>query len=137
MKVKTDKAGIFGLWLRPELMGLIAGSAVTLIITVLAALLFSVGNISLTLATAASTAAVALGGFCGGFVTAVKLKKNGLLCGMLCGFLLFICITTVSLIAFHAAPGAATLTRLVVLIVAGGLGGIFGANKAARRKLVK
>lgn len=137
MKVKAEKVGIFGLWLRPELMGIISGSAVTLMLTVIAALLFSAGNLSLTLAPAVSTAAVALGGLCGGFVTAVKLKKNGLLCGMLCGFLLFICITTVSLIAFQAAPGAATLTRLVVLVVAGGLGGIFGANKAARRKPVK
>ena len=136
MKAKNKNAGGFSGWVQPEVKGCIAGGAAVLTVTVLAALLVSVAGLPLSLAPALSTAALVVGGLLGGFVTALKLKKNGLFCGMLCGFLLFLGITTVSLIAFHSAPGSATLTRFIVLVAAGGLGGIFGVAKAGKRKVV-
>lgn len=135
MKARTEKTGGFGQWLMPEVKGLIIGSAAILIATVLAALLFSAAGLPLSLAAAAGTVSLALGGFLGGFAAAAQLKKSGLLCGLLCGFLLFLCVTAVSLLAFRTAPGSATLTRLIVLVIAGGLGGIFGVAKATKRRV--
>lgn len=135
-KSKRETAG-FERFFKPVLKGVISGFATTSGFIILAAVLVAFGVFHLNTAAVLSAVAVTFGGFFGGFTAAKALEKNGLLCGLFCGGCMFLLMTAVSLAAFRTAPGPATVTRLALLLLAGGLGGIFGVERAGKRKAVK
>ena len=136
MNLKTGNSSVLKSWAIPLIKGMIFGGFITLILLVLAALVLSLGALPLGASFIMASLAVAFGGFFGGLISAKKLGQKGLICGMLCGFFMFLLLSVVSLIAFQATPGVSTLTRLIIYLLAGAIGGIIGVDSAAKRKIV-
>ena len=77
-------------------------------------------------------ALLALGAFSGGFITSRITKSAGLVVGLITGFAIFILITATGLTRSDDPVSLLTLTRLVALLVAGGVGGIAGLKRKER-----
>ncbi len=137
MKSKYSKTStLFEVWARPLLSGLIIGLITTFLLFVLFALMMSFYILPTTSATILASVSIAVGSFFGGFFSAKKLGKNGILIGALCGVAMFLLFTLIGIIAFGNAPGASTLIRLLIFITAGAIGGIIGVGDADKRKIV-
>lgn len=137
MKSKyTNTSTLFEVWSRPLIRGLITGIIIAFLLFVLFALIMSFYILPTSSATILASVSIAVGSFFGGFFSAKKLGKNGLLIGALCGVAMFLLFTLIGIIAFGNAPGTSTLIRLLIFVTAGAIGGIIGVGNADKRKIV-
>ena len=118
------------------ILGLIVGTAIISILLILCALMMSLGVLPITAANICSTLSLSIGAFLAGLFTAKKLKKKGLITGLIIGGILFLIFTVISLIATLAAPTFLTLLKGIITIISSGIGGILGVNIASKRKLI-
>lgn len=81
-----------------------------------------------------TTAAGAFGGLAAGFFTARFYRKKGLLCGALCGLILFFALYLIGLFLGGAAFSVMLMIRACVMLLLAGVGGIWGVNSALKRK---
>lgn len=121
---------------KPLLKGAVFGLVAIIIALMLIALIMSFGILPISAAPALASVSVAIGAFFGGFISAKKLGKNGILVGALCGAVLFALFTIIGLATFSSAPSASTLIRLIVFITASAVGGIVGVGGNDKRKIV-
>ncbi len=121
---------------KPIITGLIIGTVVISVLFVLFALLMSFDILPLGAANVVSSIAIAAGTFTGGFFAAKKLTKNGLIIGIICGFIMFLLFTLIGIAAFKTAPNTSALIRLLIFITSGAIGGIIGVGNADKRKIV-
>lgn len=121
---------------KPLLSGLIIGIMVTILLFVLFALAMSFYILPINSASIVSSISLAVGAFCGGFFSAKKLTKNGIIIGSLCGVIMFLLFSLIGIIAFGTAPGTSTLIRLLIFITSGAIGGIIGVGNADKRKII-
>lgn len=117
-------------------LGLIVGTAIISLLLILCALLMSLGVLPIGAANICSTLSISIGAFISGFFTAKKLKKKGLITGLIIGGILFLIFTCISLIACLSAPTLLTLLKGVITVISAALGGILGVNSAAKRKII-
>ena len=80
-----------------------------------------------------AVAALCIGAFIGGYVTARIAKSMGLTLGAICGFALFVVILAIGS-AVGGEIGIVTLMRFLLTVTAGAFGGVIGVNKRKRRK---
>ncbi|MBR1863641.1 MAG: TIGR04086 family membrane protein [Ruminococcus sp.] len=80
-----------------------------------------------------STAALGAGAFAGGYVSAKRRRKNGLLMGVLCGLFIFIIIAVLSALFSKATESFSPSAKLTVTLICAGVGGVAGVN--SRRPL--
>jgi len=122
--------------IKPVTSGLIIGGALTALAFVLFALIMSFGILPLSSANIVSSISIAIGAFFGGFTAAKKFGKNGLIIGLVCGFILFLLFTVIGTAAFKSAPGTSALIRFLIFVIAGAIGGIIGVGSADKRKII-
>lgn len=72
--------------------------------------------------------------FCAGFVTAKISKRLGLALGAASGLLLFLLFTLAGFAVSQTASAAVAFARLLLMAVAGGIGGLLSVNRKSRRK---
>lgn len=135
-----DKIGETGspiqMLVKPVVAGALIGLSVMLILFVLIALLMSFGLLPLSSAAAAAGLSAAAGAFFAGWKAAKKLGKNGLIVGAICGLVLFLVFSLISMAAFRSTPSTSTLIRLVIFLCGAAIGGIIGVGSSNKRKIV-
>ena len=112
------------------LKGVLAGLAVSLLLTLLFAGIMLWFSLPLVWASGLAYAATAVGAFAGGFVSGVFAGGKGLKFGAAVGVVMFAVVFLVGLIAGRSvpAPGSAALSAGISVVFAS-LGGIVGVNR--------
>lgn len=125
-KQKNDRSGMYAN-IRRILISVLAAVAVMLVLAVLFALAMSFVTVPAMALNAVSIVLLALTGFISGYFASKAIRKNGLQIGLICGgilsFLLFVLSTSLS-----NDFGWLCLSKMLVLIVAGAIGGVLGVN---------
>lgn len=80
-----------------------------------------------------SGAALCIGAYAGGYVSAKKRRRNGLFMGILCGLFMFLVILIIGTFFVHTISGFSPSLKLVLTVVCGALGGIVGVNSKKGR----
>lgn len=80
-----------------------------------------------------TTIALGAGAYAGGYVSARRRKRNGLLMGILCGVFIFLTILILSAFFSKAVHSFSPSAKLIVTVVCAGVGGVVGVN--SRRSL--
>lgn len=75
-----------------------------------------------------TSAALCTGAYVGGFISAKRRRKNGLLMGILCGVFIFFVIFVLSLLFAKTAGGMNGSSKLVLTLIFGAIGGVVGVN---------
>lgn len=80
-----------------------------------------------------SIAALAVGAYFGGYICAKKYRKNGLLRGAACGFLVFLTVMIAGSLFAGSMLSISSTTKLLIVIATGAVGGAIGVNSKRRR----
>ncbi len=80
-----------------------------------------------------SIAALALGSYFGGYICAKKYRKNGLLRGAACGFIIFVAVMIIGSVFAGSIINLTSSAKLLLVIAAGAVGGAIGVNSKRRR----
>lgn len=111
----------------PFAAGFMAGCAVILLTSIVAAAVFSLAGGSSSGAALAAIIALAAGSFAGGRVTGTLRRRDGLKCGAICGLMLFAPLVLLSLI-FGLMGWVMLLVKAAVCVAFAAAGGVFGVN---------
>lgn len=114
---------------RPLLWGTLSGIVTCLLVLLLMAAVLAAGDIPKAAVTPLAVAAAVIGSAVGGFVTARLRGENGLLFGAACGLALFVLVMAVGFTLLHQIRGGYVLLKLVLMLIAGAVGGILGVNR--------
>ncbi len=123
-------------YLRPLLVGLAVGAAVTTAIICICAMFFVIRDMPQSAAMPIALVSSGLGAFIGGVAAARAMKEQGMIIGGLCGFALFSVTFIVSLFVGNGSFTVFTLLKFIIMTLAGALGGILGVNSSAKRKMI-
>ncbi len=123
-----------GKWIMPVLLGTVVSLLGTAVVLMLFALLLTLQDIPQGAIVPLAIGAMGIGGFLGGYISARICGQRGLLCGFLTGFVDYIILTGISLLALHFSLDASHAVRLVVVLAACCTGGVLGVNRRGRRK---
>ena len=104
------------------------GLAALLFAMCLFALAMSAGKLPGSAALLFSGAALVIGAFAAGFLTARLLRKKGLLAGAVSGVWMFMLCCVVGAIAGAEFSGGAILFRMIIAVAAAAIGGVVGVN---------
>lgn len=91
-------------------------------------------EIDLSYATLFATISLAIGIFFTSFIVAKTTKEKGCLIGSAFGGFVFIITLIISLFSDSSSVSLNILFRFIIYILSGCCGGIFGVNKASRKK---
>ena len=122
--------------LKPVLIGNLCGGGVCFAALLLLAVLLTVRDFPAAAAGALATIAAGLGAFAAGFIAAKLYKKQGMAVGATSGLLLYAVVLIASMIAGDGPFTAMTLIRLAIMALASAIGGIWGVNVRAKRKII-
>lgn len=121
--------------LRAVVFGTVAGAILCTVLLGVCSLVFvSSENIPQNVLAPFVIALSVVSAFFAGFVSAKISRKRGLFYGLLSGILLFALFLAAGLIAGHEAVSAASGTRLLVMALAGSIGGLVAVNKKVKIK---
>lgn len=112
--------------------GSLGGIAVLAVLLCLFAFALSAGGLTGSSAPMFSSAALAVGAFVSGFITAKLIREHGLLVGALSGAWMFIIVCVVGAFVGVTELSGAALFRLAISAAAAALGGIVGVNLRRR-----
>ena len=98
-----------------------------ILISIMAAIL-SIGNIPSIVLHPMTVFVYIIGSFFGGFCSAKFLNKNGLICGLISGFIYFIILLIFGSIAKSWDFNLMSIIKFILIISAGIFGGIVGVN---------
>lgn len=121
--------------LRAIVIGTVSGAVLCAVLLGVCSLIFvSSENIPQSFLSPFVIALSVISAFFSGFITVKISRKRGLFYGLLSGMLLFTLFLAAGLIAEHEAISAAAGTRLLVMALAGAIGGLTAVNKKPRLK---
>ncbi|HHV32595.1 TIGR04086 family membrane protein [Caproiciproducens sp. LBM24188] len=119
--------------LRAIIIGCVIGAAFCAALLGVFSLAFvSAGNIPQDFISPLVIALSVLSAFLAGFITAKISKKRGLIYGMLSGVLLFLLFLLAGLAASQGPVSMEAGIRLVIMALAGAIGGFLGVNKKSK-----
>lgn len=85
-------------------------------------------DISESFAAPLASVSLAAGGLSSAFLASRKIGSGGILNGLVCGLSMFLIVSAVALITNDGGLTLSTLLRLVIVLLAAFIGGIWGAN---------
>lgn len=100
---------------------------------IIACLIGLLADVSKTFDYYVSLASITLASFASGFLSGLKLRKNGLLCGLILSLPANLTICLISLVINGFSADSNIIITLILLIVASACGGILAVNKRHRR----
>lgn len=116
--------------LRALLAGVVSGSAACALLLLLAAAgIRASGSLPQELLQPIVLAVCGLSALLAGYLSAKIAKRRGLLFGAASGALLFVICLVGGVANAHSALSASALTRLLVMLLAGALGGFWAVNR--------
>lgn len=120
---------------RAVLFGALAGAVITFAALLIFALILTLGNMTDVVAVPFSLCAAAAGAFAGGWVASRIYASRGLVLGAATGGALFLINFLVSAIVSAGGVTNLTLAKLAVIMLSALVGGVFGVNSGAKRKM--
>lgn len=110
--------------------GTFSGSIICTILLFAAAFLFTkIGYIPDNMMSTVTVIITCIGVFFGGYIAAKISKQKGLLVGFMVGILIFLIITAISVIVIKQPVTLSVLTKAVIIIVTGAIGGLLGVSQ--------
>lgn len=129
MRAKQNDPSTAYRWVRPLLWGALAGVAVCLLLLLLMAAVLAAGDIPKPAVTPLAVSAAVAGAAVGGFVSARLRGENGLVCGALCGLILFLAVMAAGFSLLRQVRGGYALLKLALMLAAGAAGGVIGVGR--------
>ena len=111
----------------------LAGLGVIFALILLFAYLITKIDLSDTIISVLTSAALCVGAYTGGLISAKKRRKNGLLMGILCGVFMFFIIFIISSFFAQTAAGFSGSSKLVMTLIFAAVGGVVGINSKNNR----
>lgn len=118
----------------PVIAGMLVGIAVSLLVLFVFSIVMTMKDVPQGAVSTLAAVSVALGCLAAGIIAAKLHMRNGLATGAVTGFLLYLVLMIVGLIAQGASPAATVLIKFAVSIVSGGIGGIIGVNFSKKQR---
>ncbi len=116
------------------LISTIIGIFISMMVLIVSSFLFVKSkNLPSSVISPFTIATSALGAFISGYISSRIIKSNGLLLGMISGFLMFVIIFVSGLMMFNGEITTLSLVKLTSMLLTGAIGGIAGVNKKSRR----
>lgn len=126
---KSDKKSVNNTAAKPIIIGTVCGSALcTALLIATSLFILKKGCIPYEILETVMLISTVISSFVSGFIAGKIHHKNGLLFGTAAGFTLFVIIFFGGLIAVGESVSLLTFTRALLMILAGGFGGILGVN---------
>lgn len=132
MKTHDRSQPFFSLWIRPVLVGGAIGVLCCTLLLLLMALIVQTVDVPRGAAMPLAIAAAAVGAFAAGLTAALISRRKGLVLGAASGLVLFLAILMAGFARYTAVDGGTAMLKLLVLMAAGGLGGVLGVNRRRR-----
>jgi|GEM_PF-1535854 len=132
MRTRESHTSAFTALIRPLLIGTAVGVVVSVLVLMLMALLVQSVDVPRAAVLPLAMSAGAVGAFMGGLTTALTAGRRGLMMGALCGLVLFFLILLAGFVRFTGVSGTTAVLKAVVLVVAGGIGGLLGVLRRKR-----
>ncbi len=121
--------------LRPIVFGTLAGAAVcTVLLLVLSLILVAAKQLPQSLLQPLTVLIAALGAFAAGYIAARMSGERGMMNGAGSAFLLFGLLFLAGLTITGESVSAFMLTKGLIMVITGAIGGILSVNKKSRRK---
>lgn len=114
--------------------GLVGGVVVSLLALLLIAAVYTVKDLPQSSALPLSCAAYGLGALFGGFLAAKKTGARGLISGALTGLVFFAALFLIGAVMRVVGNGGLAFLKLLLSVVCGSLGGVFGVNSGKRAR---
>lgn len=115
---------------KATVFGVIISCLMTMIITLIAAIVFlKSGKMPGELLGYITLAFLGIGSLVGGYISAGIYKSSGIMCGVAVGVPVFIITFIVGMINFSSNIGVMLLLKFVTILLASVIGGILGVNK--------
>jgi len=115
----------------------VSSSLIGMVIIILCLLLFSIlitkFDAPEIMVTIMSSLALCIGAYSGGYISSKRRRQNGLLMGIISGILIYCLILIVGLIFAKTAISFGILSKLILTLICGAIGGIFGVNSRKKR----
>ena len=131
VRMITMKPGM--VLLRSILIGTVGGAAIcTVLLLLAAAVIQSSGKLPQDLLQPLVLVICGISAFISGFLSAKVSRKRGLLLGAGCGLLLFLLCLIGGVVNSHDVASVSSLTRLLVMVFAGALGGYLAVYQSQK-----
>lgn len=111
------------------------GAIITFATLFILAVIMHICEIESKYASAISSIGLAVGTFFGGYIYSKKRAQKGLLNGFLMALALFLPIAIISLLTGTVNLNILTALHLIIMLLSGGIGGIFGVNFSKKIKI--
>ena len=125
---RQEEASLAARWVRPVLIGAIAGILCCLLALLLGAAIMAAQDIPQMAVTPMAVIAAAFGAFAGGLIAARVAGERGILYGALCGAVLYLLVMIAGFAVLKDIRGVYALVKLAVMVGCGAVGGIVGDN---------
>lgn len=132
MRAHQEDSTMVMKWLRPILIGTIAGAICCLVLLLLFAAVLAAQDIPQMAVTPMAVAAAAVGAFIGGLVCARVAGSRGLVYGAACGALLYLIVMIAGFAMLKDIRGVYALVKLLIMIGSAAIGGVVGVNTKKR-----
>jgi|GEM_PF-5117752 len=133
--MNTSKSSLSG-FVRPLIIGTIAGTVVTVAAMFVLAAVVSAAGLTEKTAGPLSSVAAGIGALIAGLVTSKLFGKRGLFMGLLGALALYLIVMFISLAVSPGGFSVLSLTRLMVMIIAGMAGGLWANREGGKRRKV-
>ena len=122
---------------RPMLKPLITGILLQIVVTALSVIIFAFAMYFLEMENKYSpvlgSIAIALGSFAGSYYLSAKKGNKGYIFGLSDGFATFLIVSIIGLVINKGNITINTLFHLVIFVLSGAIGGIFGVNRKDKK----
>lgn len=123
----------FLVYLRTVVIGAVVGAAICAVLLAVFSLVFvSSASIPHSFLLALTIFVSAFSAFLAGLVAARIVKKHGLICGAMTGLVLFLFFLLAGLISQKSGAAPEAASRLGIMMVAGGIGGLIAVNSKSK-----
>lgn len=123
-----------GNMLRPVAVSVVLGAVVSVLFLVLLSLVVSAGSVPQSMIDPMAIFAMSMGAFASGLCCARVIRKNGLVCGLLCGIIFSAVILMCGFAVKDNGLGLAVLIKIMFMLISSMLGGVLGVNSKKRKK---
>ncbi len=116
------------------LIAIIIGFAVTFGVLLVFALFSTFADLNEAFATPFASLSLAAGGFTAGLIASKRLKRGGLINGVICGGVIFTVVLLISLAIDEGGLTINTLFNMIITLLSAVIGGIIGTNRKSKTK---
>ncbi len=129
MNYDKSKSNNISKSIKASIVGIILGSIVCILFLMLFSFLFvRAETLPMKFIEPIVIVISSLGTFVSGYITSKIIKKNGMMYGMISGFLMFVILFISGLIVCGDSITTVILVKCTAMLLAGAVGGIFGVN---------